>query len=124
MIRTEWQGDHGILIITPEGKLEAEDFIRLAREVDPYLAEHGQLRGIVIQAESFPGWQDFAALLSHLRFVKAHHERVRKVAAVTDSGFLSILPHVAKHFVQAEIRHFSFHDKQAALDWIGDDGRA
>lgn len=122
MIRTEWQGEHNILVITPEGRLEAEDFVRLAQEVDPYLEEHGQLKGLLIQTQSFPGWQDFAALLSHLRFVKAHHEQVRKVAAVTDSGFLSILPQVASHFIKAEVRHFSFQDKQAALEWIGDEG--
>jgi hypothetical protein len=118
MIKIEWRGEHNILIITPEGRLEAKDFVRLAQEVDPYLEEHGQLKGLLIQAESFPGWQDFAALLSHLRFVKSHHEQVRKVAAVTDSGFLSILPQVANHFIKAEIRHFSLHDKQSALAWI------
>ena len=122
MIKIEWRGEHNILIITPEGKLEAEDFVRLAQEVDPYLEEPGQLKGLLIETEAFPGWQDFAALLSHLRFVKAHHEQVRKVAAVTDSGFLSILPQVASHFIKAEVRHFPCDDKQAALEWIGGEG--
>jgi hypothetical protein len=118
VIKTEWQGQHNILSITPEGRLEAEDFARLAQEVDPYLEEHGQLKGLMIETESFPGWQDFAALLSHLRFVKAHHEKVRRVAAVTDSRFLSILPQVASHFVKAEVRHFPYQDRQIALDWL------
>ena len=118
MIKTEWQGQHNILSITPEGRLEAEDFARLAQEVDPYLEEHGQLKGLMIETESFPGWQDFAALLSHLRFVKAHHEKVRRVAAVTDSSFLSIMPQVASHFVKAEVRHFPYQDRQIALDWL------
>lgn len=118
VIKTEWQGQHNILSITPEGRLEAEDFARLAQEVDPYLEEHGQLKGLMIETESFPGWQDFAALLSHLRFVRAHHEKVRRVAAVTDSSFLSILPQVASHFVKAEVRHFPYQDRQIALDWL------
>jgi hypothetical protein len=118
VIKTEWQGQHNILGITPEGRLEAEDFARLAQEVDPYLEEHGQLKGLMIETESFPGWQDFAALLSHLRFVRAHHEKVRRVAAVTDSSFLSILPQVASHFVKAEVRHFPYQDRQIALDWL------
>ena len=118
VIKTEWQGQHNILGITPEGRLEAEDFARLAQEVDPYLEEHGQLKGLMIETESFPGWQDFAALLSHLRFVRAHHEKVRRVAAVTDSRFLSILPQVASHFVKAEVRHFPYQDRQIALDWL------
>ena len=42
----------------------------------------------------------------------------RRVAAVTDSGFLSVLPRFAAHFVRAEIKHFPYSDKQQALDWL------
>jgi hypothetical protein len=73
---------------------------------------------LLIEAESFPGWHDFSALLSHLRFVKEHHQKIRKVAAVTDSGFLTILPKVAGHFLKAEVKHFPYHDKAAALAWL------
>lgn len=106
------------LTVSPEGKLEAEDFAQLAEVVDPYLEEHRPLRGLLIEAEAFPGWQDFAALISHLRFVKKHHTRIDRVAAVTDSGFLSVLPQVANHFIKAEVRHFPFNDKQTAFDWL------
>lgn len=118
MLKTEWHKESHILIISPQGKLAAEDFARLAQEVDPYIEAYGQLNGLLIEAESFPGWQDFAALLLHLRFVKAHHEKIRKVAAVTDSGFLAILPEVVRHFVHAEVKHFSWRDKPAALAWL------
>ena len=30
------------------------------------------------------------------------------------------LHRLAKHFVQAEVRHFSVHDRQAALAWLGE----
>ena len=107
-----------ILIVQPEGKLEAQDFTRLASEVDPFIAESGALAGLLIEAEAFPGWKDFAALVSHLRFVKNHHAKIAKVAAVTDSGFLAILPTVADHFLAAEIKHFPYQEKQAALNWL------
>ena len=118
MLSVEWLLTKKILVLTPEGKLEAEDFARLANEVDPYLEEAGELNGLLIETEFFPGWHDFAALLSHWRFVKAHHQKIRKVAAVTDSGFLAILPAVASHFVRAEVKHFAYHDKQVALQWL------
>ncbi len=51
--------DAGILIVSPEGPLESSDFAVLAREVDPYLEQKGQLNGLLIQAESFPGWHSF-----------------------------------------------------------------
>ena len=60
----------------------------------------------MIDAESFPGWKDFAALVAHLKFVKGHHRNVEKIAAVSDSSFLAITPTIASHFVQAEVRHF------------------
>jgi len=120
MISHELLRERGILIVIPEGPLEKTDFEALAREVDPYIEAQGKLNGLLISAMSFPGWKDFAALVSHLRFVKNHHQKIRKVAAVTDSGFLSILPHIANHFVAAEVKHFDYGDKDGALRWLSD----
>src|SRR3989344_600700 len=94
-------------------------FEMMAREVDPYIEAKGRLNGLMVQAKSFPGWHDFAALVSHLKFVKDHHQRIAKVAAVTDNGFLSILPSIVKHFVRADVRHFDYGDKENALKWLG-----
>ena len=118
MLINEVMLDEKILIITPEGSLKEADFERLTEEVDPYIEAMGRLNGLMIYTESFLGWEDFAALLSHMKFVKEHHHNIKKVAAVTDSGFLSILPRVANYFVQAEVKHFSYKDKNAALDWL------
>ena len=120
MIFHELLRERGILIVIPEGPLEKNDFEALAREVDPYIEAQGKLNGLLISARLFPGWKDFAALVSHLRFVKNHHQQIRKVAAVTDSGFLSILPHIANHFVAAEVKHFEYGDKDRALGWLSD----
>jgi len=40
------------------------------------------------------------------------------VAAVTDSDLLSIMPHIADHFVDAKVKHFDYFDKDRALDWL------
>jgi hypothetical protein len=65
---------------------------------------------------------DFGALITitHLQFVRNHHKHIKKVAAVTDSAVASSLPHVAKHFVSADVRHFGFADREAALGWLCD----
>ena len=118
MLQYELQRTDGILILKPSGPLESADFEKLVREVDPYIEEKGKLNGLMIYTKSFPGWENFAAFLSHIKFVKDHHRKVKKLAAVTESGFLSIMPHVAKHFVQAEIRHFDYKDNDAALNWL------
>jgi hypothetical protein len=118
MLRYQLLGNEGILLIHPEGPIQAGDFEAVAKVVDPYIEERGRLQGILIEAQSFPGWNTFGALVSHLRFVRDHHRLVKRIAAVSDSAVLSILPQVAKHFVEAEVRHFNAQDRQSALAWL------
>jgi hypothetical protein len=118
MVKHELNQVDGILIITPVGSLEASDFQAIAREVDPYIEAHGKLHGLMIEAESFPGWKDFASLIAHLRFVKDHHRKIEKIAAVSDNGFLTIAPKIASHFLQAEIQHFSYSQRGEAVAWL------
>jgi hypothetical protein len=118
MLNHELLRDEGVLILRPQGPLEASDFTSLASVVDPYIQEHGTLRGIMVDAPSFPGWDSLAALISHLRFVRDHHRLIGKIAAVSDSPVLSVAPQLAKHFVKAEVRHFNSSERPTALAWL------
>ena len=118
MLVHELLRDEGILLVRPQGPIQAGDFESVAKSLDPYIEDKGRLRGVMIEAQSFPGWDSFAALLSHLRFVRDHHRFIGKVAAVSDSAVLSIAPHIAKHFVKAEFRHFNASDRESALAWL------
>jgi hypothetical protein len=118
MIHFELFRDRSILLITPDGALEKADFEQLAKEVDPFIASKGKLAGLMIYAKSFPGWDSFGAFVSHLKFVADHHRQIERIAAVTDSGFLKIMPRIADHFVQAKVRHFDFEKKDQALAWL------
>ncbi len=118
MIDFELLRDRGILIITPQGPLEKVDFELVGKEVDPFIAAKGNLTGLMINARSFPGWKNFEALLSHFKFVSEHQRKIERVAAVTDSEFLAIMPSIVRHFVHAEVKHFSFDEKERALAWL------
>jgi hypothetical protein len=118
MLTHELLRDEGILLIRPQGPLQAGDFESVAKVVDPYIESKGRLKGIMVEAPSFPGWDSFATLVSHLRFVRDHHRFIAKIAAVSDSAVLSIAPQFAKHFVKAEIRHFHANEREAALVWL------
>lgn len=118
MMHHELLGERGILVITPDGALRAEDFSALAAAVDPWIEQHGDLRGLLIDAPSFPGWDNFAALVSHLRFVRDHHRRIRRIAVVSDSALLSVAPRIASHFVRAQVRTFDAAERVAALAWL------
>lgn len=110
--------DDGLLFVSPRGPLAVEDFERLATEVDPYLEANGELRGLMIESQSFPGWENLAGLLSHLRFVRDHHRQIARVAVVSDGAFLSVAPRLADHFVAAEVRHFAAGERDAAIKWL------
>jgi len=121
MIKHELLKNDGILIIEPATSLIASDFDTISNIVDPYIQENGKLNGLVIHTESFPGWQDFAAMLAHMKFVKDHHALIKKVAAVTDEGIIAILPAIADHFVKADVKHFGYDDMDSAFEWIKQD---
>lgn len=110
--------EEGIVLLEPEGALSEEDFTAAARIVDPYIEKAGKLNGVLIHVKSFPGWDSFAALIKHLRFVKDHHQKIACVAFVTDSPIGELAEHVASHFVNAEIRHFDFDELNEANNWI------
>ena len=118
MLQHELLSDRGILILKPEGALRAEDFTALAAAVDPYIEQNGKLNGLMIDAPSFPGWDSFAALLSHLRFVRDHHRQVERIAVVTDSALLAAAPKIASHFVSAKLRTFDPTARAEALSWL------
>lgn len=124
MLNHELRQDDEILVLHPEGPLEAADFTTLASHVDAYLERHGTLRGVLIRAKSFPGWKDFGALLAHLKFVKEHHQRIEKIAVVADGAFANIMPNIASHFVHAQVQHFDLAREDAAWDWLRQSGNA
>ncbi len=110
--------EKGVLKVHPEDSLQKEDFEQLARTVDPFIEKTGGLRGLIIDAPSFPGWKNFAGLVGHIRFVRNHHEHIRRVALVTDSRLGDAAERIGAHFVSAEIRHFPPDQLETAEQWV------
>jgi hypothetical protein len=123
MINYELRHDDGILVLHPEGSLEAADFISITNQVDTYLAGHGKLHGVLIHANSFSGWKDFAAMLAHLKFLKEHIQKIEKVAVVADGALANIMPDIANHFVHAQVQHFDFVREDIAWNWLRQTGK-
>ena len=108
----------GILILKPEAPLSKGDFGALSAAVDAYLATHETLKGVLIHAKKFPGWESFGGFTAHMHFVREHQKKVSRVAIVTDNPFAGIAESLGKHFVSAEIKHFPYADDVKALDWL------
>jgi hypothetical protein len=113
----------GILILEPSTQLEAGDFEALAREIDPYIAEHGTLSGVLVYAKVFPGWANLEAAIAHLQLIKRHHQKVKRLAVVSDSGLLAELPKFAAHLLHPEVKHFSESAYEDAMTWLKKDSQ-
>jgi SpoIIAA-like len=107
----------GLAVLEPDGALSESDFKAAAEVIDP-LIERGHFIGLIISAESFPGWDSFGAVASHIRFVRNHHKRLQRVALVTDSHLGDLAEKLASHFVSAEIKHFPFGEIELAKSWV------
>ena len=118
MIEFELLRDMGILVVKPRDALSAADFQAIAATVDPFIREQGKLVGLLVDAPAFPGWDSFGALIEHLKFVHDHHQKIDRVAAVTDSAFLRIAPRLASQFAHPEIKVFGRDETARALTWL------
>ena len=120
MIEHELDSEHNILLVRPESALDKSDFVELAKAVEPQIEAHGDLAGLIISAPSFPGWDNFGAMVTHFRFVRDHQKHIKKVAVITDSHLADVAEHLGSHFVSAKIRHFHAGQVEQARQWIID----
>jgi hypothetical protein len=111
-----------LAVLEPDGALSKEDFDNAVRIIDPFIEENGKLNGIVIYTESFPGWEDFAALSRHITFIKNHHKKIARLAFVTDTAVIDYTKAIAAPFVEAEIKVFPFAQFDEAKAWVANAG--
>ncbi|UXY32266.1 STAS/SEC14 domain-containing protein [Streptomyces sp. HUAS TT20] len=109
--------ESNVLVVEVEQPLRAQDFDALAQTADSWLETHDALAGVVVHARAFPGWENIGSLLRHVRFVRDHHRKVRRIALAADSKLAELVPHFANHFVQAEVRQFTYAQLDDAVAW-------
>ena len=113
------QNENGdVVMAEPDGALQESDFATLDSVVDSIIEKKGELQGLLIHARSFPGWDSFGAFLSHSRFIKEHHDKIAKVAVVTDSPLGDFAELVGK-LIKTDVRHFDYDDLDEAQAWLG-----
>jgi hypothetical protein len=111
--------EEAIVTLEPEGALAKEDFEAASKVIDPFIEEYGTIAGVIIATKFFPGWEDFSALVQHLKFIRDHHKKVKRLAFVTDSKLLGkFSENISAHFVSAKIRYFQYAECKAAREWI------
>ena len=109
-----------VLVVEVKGPLSKEDFNVISAEVDPWIEKHHTLRGFVVHAERFPGWEDLGSFFRHVDFVGEHHRKVHRVALAADGVWSEFMPKLANHFVDAELKHFTYADLERAVEWASE----
>jgi len=117
--------ESGVIVVEVKQALRAQDFDALAFTADAWIEAHGDLRGLVIRAREFPGWENLASFLRHMRFIRDHHRKVRRIALAADTKLASLAPGIAEHFIQAEEKSFGYDELDIAIAWAeGHDTRS
>ena len=111
--------ESGVIVVEVKQALRAQDFDALAFTADTWIEAHGNLQGLVIHAREFPGWENLGSLFRHVRFVRDHHRKVKRIAFAADSKLASLAPRIADHFIQAEVKSFGYDELDAAIAWAG-----
>ena len=112
--------ESGVVVVEVSQPLRAPDFDALGLTVDAWLDTHDRLQGLVLHTRAFPGWENIGGLVRHIRFVRDHHRKIRRVAVVLDGPMGALAPKVAEHFVQAEVRQFHDDRLDDAVAWAAE----
>lgn len=107
----------GVLKIEISAPLTSENFEILSHKIDTWIDKDGKLNGLVIHAREFRGWEDIGSFISHIEFIKNHHQKIGRVALCADGLVPNLMPLLAKHFVKAEVKHFPANQLDQATTW-------
>ena len=107
----------GVLKIVAPVKLNAEDFSDLAPQVEAILEQQGKIR-LLIDATHLEGWDTVTALEKHVAFVKAHQQKVERIAVITRHDWQIWLIGAVKVFLHPVVRTFDKGDESEALRWL------
>ena len=107
----------GVLKIRVPGKLKADDFNQLAREVGSLIQQQGKIR-LLVDASYFSGWNNIAAFERHIGFVKKHQLKVERISVITGHEWQHWVVGTIRLFVHPEVRAFDKGEESKALEWI------
>jgi len=114
----QFDGHHGVLLLDVKNPFSEEDFQTISEIIDPYFAEHGELRGIIINAKKFPYWTSAKNRTEYLNFASNNHHKFKKAALNMGGFFTKIVARIARGKVHPEVKVFKFNQIEKAQDWI------
>lgn len=114
----QFDAHHGVLLLDVKNPFSEEDFVAIENIIEPYFAEHGELKGVIINSKKFPYWTDAKNRAQYLNFAGNHHQKFAKAALGMGGFFTKIVARIAKGRVHPEVRIFKYNQIEKAQDWI------
>lgn len=116
MIKIEAIADNALRATVPE-KLKADDFSRIAPQVDLLISQKGSIR-LLIDASHFGGWENIEAFENHAGFVKGHQHKVERLAVIVGHEWQHWVVGMIRMFVHPQVRAYERSQESEALKWI------
>jgi len=109
--------DDAILKIKISGKLEEEDFTRIAPQVDELITTHGSIK-LLLDATAFNGWADMQAARKHFTFVRDHQRKIKRIALIAGYAWQHWVAGIVSAFVHPDIKVFDSGKQMEAEAWL------
>lgn len=116
MIVTDVLSPDAVRIELPD-HLAADDFARLAPQLDGIIQKQGKIR-LLIDATRFHGWDGLAAFEHHIGFVKDHQQKIERIAVVAAQDWQHWLIGAVRVLVHPQVQAFDQSHERDALQWI------
>ncbi len=97
--------------------LKAEDFKAFSAKVDEIIMAQETVR-VLVDASDFNGWENMDAAEKHFGFVKAHHQKVEKIALVAGHRWQHWLAALVRVFIHPTVQVFDKGQVDNARTWL------
>ncbi len=114
----QFDDQHGVILLDVKNPFSKEDFQIISSIIDPYFAEHGELRGVIINSKKFPYWSSAKNRNEYLNFASDNHYKFKKAALGMGGFFTKIVARIARGRVHPEVKIFKYNKIEEAQSWI------
>lgn len=101
-----------------KGRLREGD---IKNKIKPQLVqifkENSQIKGALIDAIDFHGWDELSEMIEHFIFLKDYDERIHKIAILADEVWKKALQAIGVS-LETKIRVFGSDEAEKAQNWL------
>ncbi|MEI9926488.1 MAG: STAS/SEC14 domain-containing protein [Sphingomonas sp.] len=107
--------DAGLIEFTVDGEITRREYDEAVVAMEALIARHGHLSAVTV-IRSFAG-MELAAWWRDISWGVGHMAKVRRVAVVTDVGWLATLAEASGHLLPMQLKRFKRAEIDAARGW-------